>query len=131
MQAGLSLCWSHIPHCWKSHVTAHLCKPIQRHSKCMFWLFINGGAHAKNSADFRVKVVGDKCIPDEKLHDFKMKCQKRVVFLPTYPKPSYNPTHHKSMSSVHNVCPSPSTCSNKQRYRHILKLLYLLSSFNQ
>ena len=20
-QAGLSLCWSHIPHCWKSHVT--------------------------------------------------------------------------------------------------------------
>ena len=24
MQAGLSLCWSHIPHCWKSHVAAHL-----------------------------------------------------------------------------------------------------------
>ena len=24
MQAGLSLCWSHIPHCWKSHVTAQL-----------------------------------------------------------------------------------------------------------
>ena len=23
-QAGLSLCWSHIPHCWKSHVAAHL-----------------------------------------------------------------------------------------------------------
>ena len=23
-QAGLSLCWSHIPHCWKSHVTAHI-----------------------------------------------------------------------------------------------------------
>ena len=23
-QAGLSLCWSHIPHCWKSHVEAHL-----------------------------------------------------------------------------------------------------------
>ena len=22
-QAGLNLCWSHIPHCWKSHVTAH------------------------------------------------------------------------------------------------------------
>ena len=21
-QAGLSLCWSHIPHCWKSHATA-------------------------------------------------------------------------------------------------------------
>ena len=23
-QAGLSLCWSHIPHCWKSHVSAHI-----------------------------------------------------------------------------------------------------------
>ena len=22
-QADLSLCWSHIPHCWKSHVDAH------------------------------------------------------------------------------------------------------------
>ena len=22
-QASLSLCWSHIPHCWKSHVAAH------------------------------------------------------------------------------------------------------------
>ena len=27
-QAGLSLCWSHIPHCWKSHVTAHMIKCI-------------------------------------------------------------------------------------------------------
>ena len=25
MQAGLSLCWSHIPHCWKFHVAAHIC----------------------------------------------------------------------------------------------------------
>ena len=24
-QAGLSLCWSHIPYCWKSHVLAQLC----------------------------------------------------------------------------------------------------------
>ena len=23
-QAGLSLCWSHISHCWKSHVVAQL-----------------------------------------------------------------------------------------------------------
>ena len=23
MQAGLSLCWLHITHCWKSHATAH------------------------------------------------------------------------------------------------------------
>ena len=22
--AGLSRCWSHIPHCWKSHVAAHV-----------------------------------------------------------------------------------------------------------
>ena len=25
MQAGLSLCWSHIPHCWNTHVAAHIC----------------------------------------------------------------------------------------------------------
>ena len=25
-QAGLSLCWSHIPYCWKSHVTDHYYK---------------------------------------------------------------------------------------------------------
>ena len=24
VQAGLNLCWSHIPHCWKSHVVAQL-----------------------------------------------------------------------------------------------------------
>ena len=24
-QPGLKRCWSHIPHCWKSHVMAHLC----------------------------------------------------------------------------------------------------------
>ena len=24
VQAGLSLCWSHIPHFWKSHVMAHI-----------------------------------------------------------------------------------------------------------
>ena len=24
VQADLSLCWSHIPHCWKSHVLAHI-----------------------------------------------------------------------------------------------------------
>ena len=23
-QAGMSLCWLHIPHCWKSHVAAHI-----------------------------------------------------------------------------------------------------------
>ena len=23
-QAGLNLCWLHIPHCWKSHVAAHM-----------------------------------------------------------------------------------------------------------
>ena len=23
-QANLRLCWSHIPHCWKSHVTTHI-----------------------------------------------------------------------------------------------------------
>ena len=32
-QADLRLCWSHIPHCWKSHVAAQLYGPtalIQR-----------------------------------------------------------------------------------------------------
>ena len=24
MQAGLSLCWSHIPHCWESLAAAHI-----------------------------------------------------------------------------------------------------------
>ena len=24
VQADLSLCWMHIPHCWKSHIAAHL-----------------------------------------------------------------------------------------------------------
>ena len=24
VQADLRLCWSHTPHCWKSHVTAHM-----------------------------------------------------------------------------------------------------------
>ena len=23
-QAGLSLCWSHMPHYWKSHIAAHI-----------------------------------------------------------------------------------------------------------
>ena len=27
-QADLRLCWSHIPHCWKSHVVSHLLSTI-------------------------------------------------------------------------------------------------------
>ena len=27
-QNGLNFCWSHIPHCWKSHVMAQLCKEL-------------------------------------------------------------------------------------------------------
>ena len=30
-QAGLSICWSHIPHCWKSHVAAHMYLKYFRH----------------------------------------------------------------------------------------------------
>ena len=30
-QAGLSLCWSHIPHCWKSHATAQMMS-VPKHS---------------------------------------------------------------------------------------------------
>ena len=37
VQAGLSLCWSHIPHCWKSHAAAHI---IAQESKpCIFDFF--------------------------------------------------------------------------------------------
>ena len=28
-QAGLSLCWSDLPHCWKSHVTVHIVFSLQ------------------------------------------------------------------------------------------------------
>ena len=34
-QAGLSLCWSHIPNCWKSHTTADIYREYQ------VWLFWN------------------------------------------------------------------------------------------
>ena len=27
-QAGLSLCWLHIPHCWKFYVAAHMVSPL-------------------------------------------------------------------------------------------------------
>ena len=36
-QADLRLCWSHIPHCWKSHVAAH----ISLHYQVLFYYKIN------------------------------------------------------------------------------------------
>ena len=38
-QAGLSLCWSHIPHCWKSHVAAQLCSCCNV-AVCVLCLFL-------------------------------------------------------------------------------------------
>ena len=32
-QADLRLCWSHIPHCWKSHVAAQICFSSRNMSK--------------------------------------------------------------------------------------------------
>ena len=43
-QAGLSLCWSHIPHRWKSHVAAHMCNyarwPYEEYSWWTFWIWL-------------------------------------------------------------------------------------------
>ena len=33
MQAGLRLCWSHLPHCWKSHVSVHIWRLSKREKK--------------------------------------------------------------------------------------------------
>ena len=35
-QAGLSLCWSHIPHCWKSHVVAQILNSEKRINAILF-----------------------------------------------------------------------------------------------
>ena len=37
-QADLGLCWSHIPHCWKSHDQAH--SLIKRNNKRVLWPWI-------------------------------------------------------------------------------------------
>ena len=34
-QADLRLCWSHIPHCWKSHVTVQYCR-VAVYALCLF-----------------------------------------------------------------------------------------------
>ena len=50
-QAGLSLCWLHIPHCWKSHVTAHICITKLMH---LTTLAIKVTGPTKNSMVFSV-----------------------------------------------------------------------------
>ena len=40
-QADLRLCPSHIPHCWKSHVTAHIMKEIEMKKKWMSKFHLN------------------------------------------------------------------------------------------
>ena len=50
-QADLWLCWSHIPHCWKSHVVAHIfakqslyCFDTEKSPMdcfCLFWCFMS------------------------------------------------------------------------------------------
>ena len=41
-QADLRLCWSHIPHCWKSHVTAHIKCPDMTRSSSHVWTLYPG-----------------------------------------------------------------------------------------
>ena len=36
-QAGLSFCWSNIPHFWKSHVMAHTCYVVNHGSEVAQW----------------------------------------------------------------------------------------------
>ena len=43
-QAGLSLCWSHIPHCWQSHVATHFINHLDDTYKHV-WKQITSIAH--------------------------------------------------------------------------------------
>ena len=45
-QAGLSLCWSHIPKCWKSHATAHIFSSIKTCS-VLFVVFFRKSQHMR------------------------------------------------------------------------------------
>ena len=36
-QADLSLCWSHIPHCWKSHALAHIINKAYQYKALVKW----------------------------------------------------------------------------------------------
>ena len=58
-QAGLSHCWSHIPHCWKSHVKAHW-QLKQSNQLCILSLalyILNTHASQWNHASNVVQVV--------------------------------------------------------------------------
>ena len=43
-KADLRLCWSHIPHCWKAHVTAQLCQSAEHsyHVSCSNVILFQG-----------------------------------------------------------------------------------------
>ena len=46
-QADLRLCWSHIPHCWKSNVDAHMCIALESAAS----LFIKSTEDSYNNVD--------------------------------------------------------------------------------
>ena len=50
-QADLSLCWSHIPHCWKSHVVAHVCLRITKSAILLSSQFILKSALASAESE--------------------------------------------------------------------------------
>ena len=68
VQAGLSLCWSHIPHCWKSHVKAHMCINIyiglQKLQKYIFLLVVNFLSAANLNPDEDGHNVGPDLYPN-------------------------------------------------------------------
>ena len=37
MQADLRLCWSYIPHCWKSHAAAQMVDMVKEAPKKLLW----------------------------------------------------------------------------------------------
>ena len=83
MQAGLSLCWSHTPHCWKSHATARmlisLLTPVKMNTKC-FNFFVHRSAviGLKISIDYKWSLW--KLDEDSAEYDKAIKlCHKRAA----------------------------------------------------
>ena len=52
-QADLSLCWSHISHCWKSYVVAHLWPSFFKGGRCTWQLAF--GSNRYHAVTYRYK----------------------------------------------------------------------------
>ena len=72
-QADLSLCWSHIPHCWKSHALAHIiCNSELNSPANSFWKALN---LEKNTLDMWAVSSGSTLAFSFK----KMDCQNLIM----------------------------------------------------